>query len=332
MGSLHSTAHSLHYHESVQALFTRALLHTYLASLFGSVPYITTTDYTVNMNVSRQPATEVYGLAITDLEEAVQLLPEAYISEGRARVNKFAAQAVLARCYLYNGDWAEASNAASAVLNSSLYALENDPAMVFLKNSQETIWHFSINYEGSPTDEALAFTLFTAPPTGTALTESLINAFEPGDQRRTEWVGEVSDGADTWYYPAKYRQATPDAASSEYSVVLRLAEMYLVRAEARAMQGELMGALEDLNAIRARAGLVASTATTQQELLSAILRERRVELFTEYGHRFFDLKRAGLLDAVLGTKPGWSATDALLPAPQNELSVNPNLGPQNTGY
>jgi hypothetical protein len=88
-----------------------------------------------------------------------------------------------------------------------------------------------------------------------------------------------------------------------------------------------------LNIIRHAAGLGDTPASSQQEILDAIQRERRVELFTEYGHRFFDLKRNGGLDAALSpVKPGWNTTDALLPLPEAELLLNPNLAPQNTGY
>ncbi|MNS80528.1 SusD family protein [compost metagenome] len=114
---------------------------------------------------------------------------------------------------------------------------------------------------------------------------------------------------------------------------MRLSEQYLIRAEVRAQQGDLIGAKEDLDAIRNRAGLPQTTAGTKQEILDAILQERRWELFTEYGHRFFDLKRSGKIDAVLSiTKTGWNTTDVLFPLPQNELSINPNLLPQNSGY
>jgi hypothetical protein len=94
----------------------------------------------------------------------------------------------------------------------------------------------------------------------------------------------------------------------------------------------MIGAAADLNKIRHTAGLPDTDATTQTTLLEAILQERKVELFSEYGHRFFDLKRFGKLDAVLGTKPGWNATDQLWPLPQSELLVNPFLKPQNPGY
>ena len=113
---------------------------------------------------------------------------------------------------------------------------------------------------------------------------------------------------------------------------MRLAEQFLIRAEARAKQGDLIGAIEDLNVIRQRAGLSNTTAVTTDQVLSAILQERRLELFTELGHRFLDLKRLELLDSVLGTKPGWSTNDKLWPLPQAEMDANSFLVPQNPGY
>ena len=115
--------------------------------------------------------------------------------------------------------------------------------------------------------------------------------------------------------------------------MLRLSEQYLIRAEARARQGDLIGAKDDLNVIRNAAGLGNTTVATDVAIIDAVLRERRVELFTEYGHRFFDLKRYGKVDSILSVvKPGWDATDILLPLPETELLVNPNLLPQNPGY
>ncbi|WP_240409109.1 RagB/SusD family nutrient uptake outer membrane protein [Flavobacterium psychrotrophum] len=109
--------------------------------------------------------------------------------------------------------------------------------------------------------------------------------------------------------------------------------MYLIRAEARLRAGDLIGGKEDLDIIRAKAGLPPTTAITQEGLLAAVLNERRAELFTEFGHRFFDLRRFGQLDAVLApAKNGWTANDALFPLPDAELNLNPNLLPQNTGY
>ena len=112
-----------------------------------------------------------------------------------------------------------------------------------------------------------------------------------------------------------------------------MAEQYLIRAEARANLGNAIGAQDDINKIRQRAGLNATTASTTAELLEAILNERRVEFFTEHGHRFFDLKRTTMLNTTLeSVKPGWENTDRVFPIPEKELLVNPNLLPQNPGY
>ncbi len=109
--------------------------------------------------------------------------------------------------------------------------------------------------------------------------------------------------------------------------------------EARAQFGE-GNAVDDLDAIRSRAGLPAYTGPADKaSLLAAILHERQVELFSEWGHRWFDLRRTGNLDAVMGGAGGvcaakggtWKSTAALLPLPLSEILSNPNLT-QNPGY
>ena len=165
--------------------------------------------------------------------------------------------------------------------------------------------------------------------------DDLINAFEAGDERSTNWVGRFTDVTGTWYYPFKYKvqdgnQAVP---ITEALTLLRLAEQFLIRAEARTQQGNFTGAQEDLNMIRNRAGLANTTANDQSSLLMAIEHERRVELFTESNHRWFDLKRTRRADAVLGgIKSNWQPTDVLYPIPQSDFDKNSNLKPQNPGY
>jgi len=316
-----------------EALFTRALLHFYLMQVFGPVPYIKTTDYRANSTASRLPEAVVYENVAADLETASSLLPEAYATAERVRPNKSAARALLARVYLYSGKWAEASNAASGVLNQNdLYANEADLGKTFLKESTATIWQLMPGWAGDNTFEGGTFIFTSGPPPSVALRESVVEAFEPGDLRKTSWTAAVTDGTTTWHHANKYKEKAA-GESKEYSIVLRLAEVYLIRAEARARQGEIIGAREDLNTIRQLAGLPETTAATPDEIIAAVLRERRVELFTEFGHRFSDLKRTGNLDAVLSPqKPGWNTTDRLFPLPQGELLVNPNLAPQNEGY
>ena len=115
-------------------------------------------------------------------------------------------------------------------------------------------------------------------------------------------------------------------------MVMRLAEQYLIRAEARAQQGNISGGLSDLNVIRNRANLIDISGVSQNELLKDIIQEKRIELFTEWGHRWLDLKRTNNTDAILSPiKPNWNSEDKLYPIPLRELDSNPNLN-QNSGY
>jgi len=322
-----------------EATFIRAFCHFYLVNLFGDVPLITTSDYAVSAKVSRMPVLNVYEKIISDLLDAKELLSDVYPSDGRVRINKGAATALLARAYLFIQNFEAAETQATEVINKgSQYKLQSDLDKVFLKTSEEAIWQLlpqggliAYTYEGS-------VFLLKAQPTSYALRNSLYAAFEPTDLRKTDWIDSVTSdsGLTTWYFVHKYKENHLNSTGSEYSMVLRLAEQYLIRAEARAKQNNLIGSNSsesDINAIRTRAGLPNTTAASQQELLLAVEHERRVELFTEWGHRFFDLKRTGRLDAVLDpVKPNWESTDALLPLPQNEMLLNSNLKPQNPGY
>jgi len=316
-----------------EALFVRAFTHFNLMNVFGDVPYITTTNMETNKYVPRTPTAVIYEKIIDDLQQAIPLLSQEYTSPDRIRPNKGAAQALLARVYLYNGQYAEAAEMASAVLNNdAVYTWPIDMENVFLKESTGTIWQLATGNQGANTYEAGTFVFQAGPPTLVALTSSFISGFEIGDMRRTLWIKEVTDGSTTWYHAYKYKQEVSGGSSTEYSIIFRVAEQYLIRAEARARQGELIGAKEDIDKVRLAAGLAVTDAATQAEILDAILMERQHELFTEGGHRFLDLRRYGRLDEVLATKPGWNPTDRLWPLPQSELLANPALAPQNPGY
>lgn len=316
-----------------EGLFIRALIHSYLVNLYGNIPYITTTDYRQNSNVTRIPIAKVNELIIADLQLALSKLPENDISGQRVRANRFAAHALLARTFLNAGLWAEASNAASAVINQNLlYNLNDSLDSIFLVNSSSTILQLSPTVSGASTEEGKLFIFTAGPPSFTALTEELMTSFEPMDLRKTIWTKAVTSGASTWYHAYKYKERSTNSSTPEYSVILRIAEQYLIRAEARARVGNLIGAQEDLNAIRNRAGLGNTTAVLQEDILEAILKERRSELFTEHGHRFFDLKRFHKLDTNLKHKLGWDSTDAIFPIPEAEILLNPQLAPQNLGY
>jgi hypothetical protein len=331
-----------------EAKFIRGFLYFYSANLFGNVPLVTTTNYQSNNTASRTPLAQVYQQIIIDLQDAQNLLSDNFVdptganTTERIRPNKGAATALLARVYLYQQKWDSAQAEASAVIsNSSLYSLDTLNG-VFLKNSVEGVWELQSIYPGYNTQDATIYVLTSPPGTGNfsvAISPQLLNAFEPGDNRLSQWIGTFTGAGQTFYFPYKYKQWQYNTANppTEYEVVLRLAEQYLIRAEAEAQQGNLSSAAADLNAIRNRAGLGNTTANTQSSLLTAIYHERQVELFTEWGHRWFDLQRTDSVNSVMAIvtpeKGGgtWDTYKALLPIPLSEIQLNPNLT-QNPGY
>lgn len=322
-----------------EAYFIRAFCHFYLVNLFGEVPLVISSDYRVNAKISRSSVENVNNQIIDDLVRAKNLLTDSYPSSGRVRANRGAATALLARVYLFVGDFSKAEEQATEVLNkTSQYKLLTDFNGIFLKESEEAIFQLLPNGGADlSTYEGTVFILL-APPTNVALTASLVDSFEPGDLRRSNWIKSLSSssGLTTWYYAYKYKQTGSTSTGTECSMVLRLAEQYLIRGEARAKLGKIIGensAQSDINLIRSRAGLPNTTAASDQEILLAIESERRAELFTEWGHRFFDLKRTGRIDNILASiKPNWKTTHKLLPIPQSEILINQNLEPQNPGY
>jgi hypothetical protein len=329
-----------------EAKFLRAFIYFYLVNYFGDVPLATTTAYAATSLLPRSPATIVYQQIISDLKDAKDLLATDYSvsKDERTRANAWAATALLARVYLYTSDWANAEAQATAVINNTgdyTLAAAADLNTVFLANNREAILQLQdINIDNFlfATQEGNTF----IPPDPTInpnyiLTDQLLAAFEPDDLRRINWVdsNDFSGSGTFYYYPHKYkvRETTPDNIT-EYYVLLRLAEQYLIRAEARAQQSNPDGALADVNMIRLRANLLplSDPSISKEQLLAAIAQERRVEFFAEWGHRWFDLKRTGQADAVLGPiKPQWKETAKLFPIPLSEIEIDPNLS-QNKGY
>lgn len=318
-----------------EALFVRGALHFYLTNLFGSIPYIKSTDYIANQNVGKKPVKEIYKEVLVDLQNAVDKLSQNYPSAGRVRVNKSAAMALMARVYLYDENWLKAAELSTNVIDQPLYKPEQNLSKLFLKESTSTIWAFQPNTVGNNTLEAFNFLLFGPPaPSKLSFTSTFLESFEPDDLRATSWISTFSNATGSWKFPYKYKiNPTAQTIDYEYSVVLRIEEQFLIRAEANAHLGKFDEARKDLNVIRLRSGLSPASANNLDDLLKMVLQERRAELFVEFGHRFFDLKRMGKLDAVLGaTKPNWDTNDRLWPIPEKEIMVNRNLLPQNPGY
>lgn len=324
-----------------EALFVRAFSHFYLVNTFGDVPLVTSTDYKVNSAVTRTPVFEVYNQIIEDLLAAENLLSPDYPTAGRLRINKAAAQAMLARVYLFTGDWNRAEALATKVIDNQNYQLHANLNDVFLGSSREAVWQLSVPTNATiSTNEASYFTILSAGHLSfnkIILRPGFIDAFEVNDRRLTQWVGSFDTGVETVYFPFKYKLRTPSLTAPEYSTVLRLAEQYLIRAEARTKRSNLGGAVADIDVVRARAGLSLIGNTNpdinQADLLLVIEHERQVELFAEWGHRWFDLIRTKRIDAVLGAlKPSWNPEDKLYPIPQLEMNKNSSLAPQNPGY
>ncbi len=321
-----------------EAKFFRAWVNFYLVNYYGGVP-LTGNDPLTNAFLPRSSADAVWTSIIADLRDAQSLLPVTYVGTLKSRVNQHAATALLARVYLYRKDYANAEAQASQVINSGTYTLTTTPN-VFINTSTETILQFA-TFVGTSTFASSYRTATSAtnvaPPTYT-LTSNIANGFELGDNRKTNWVDSTTSGS-KFYRVNKYKIFTATSASvgNEFNVVLRLAEQYLIRAEARAQTGNLTGAAADINVIRNRAGLgnlSAANNASSTALANAVAQERKVELFGEYGHRWFDLLRTGQANAVLSAlKPStWNATRSVLfPIPDQQRQQNPALT-QNPGY
>lgn len=318
-----------------EALFIRAFNYFYLVNLYGDVPLNLSTNYLINLKVNRTPIDQVYDQIVKDLNEAEALLTDSYVAVERVRANKSVIYALLARVYLYRGDWANAEKYATKIIEKAdTYSLTN-LSQVFLSNSKETIWQL-VPPPNSNTQAGSFLILTSAPTTVVSLSaDFVLNAFEANDKRKLEWVQSLVANGVTYYYPFKYKVKSSTTVT-EYTMVFRLAEQLLIRAEARAQLNNLGGAISDVDLIRSRAGLPliknTNPAINQSNLLQAIYRERKIELFAEWGHRWFDLKRTGQSNAVLTLiKANWQPYNALFPISADEISRNQNIT-QNHGY
>jgi len=320
-----------------EALFIRAFLYFNLTNIYGSVPLVTSTDYKINAVLPRASSAAIYMQIDGDLNIAQSFLPQNYGTTGNFRPNQFAATSLLARVYLYQRNWDSAEIASSRVINSGNYNLVPILNDVFLAGSNEGIWQLVPVFPGLETTEGYYFVpsnVFVVPKY--TIGPYLLNTFESGDQRRVDWIDSNVVNGVSYYYPYKYKLGYDGNSSPiENYMVLRLAEQYLIRAEAEAngAAGGSNAAIGDLNVVRNRAGLPNYLGSTSPDsVLNSIYHERKVELFCEWGHRWFDLKRTSQINAVLGTeKVGWEADAALYPIPSAEIQLNPYLT-QNDGY
>ena len=272
----------------------------------------------------RSTVNETHAFIEEDLIFAMNNLPET----NGIRASSTAATALYARLLLYREQWTDAANMANDVINTAGFALA--PDFTFYNNpSSEHI--FRIINQADDAAFGNDFDTFYNPTSQNGrgdltFSADLLAAFEPGDLRRDLSIDDVDAGNNPGVFTTKYPNGQNNDSDPN---VLRMGEVYLTRAEANFRAGTSIGAtpLEDVNTIRARAGLPALGSVTLQDILD----ERRIELAFE-GHRRMDLLRNGE-----NLRPGGGAVSApggnftILPIPAVELQRNPNAV-QNPGY
>jgi hypothetical protein len=313
-----------------EALFLRGLSYFELVLMYAQ-PYSagnTTTNLGVPImdvgdrnSVAEKPRAtveEVYDLIVADLSTAEGLLSE---GPNASYATKEAAAAILSRVYLQMADYANARDAADRVISSGNYSLRPDVASVFNTGStSEDLFDIPV----SSVDGVNNMNVFYASAAngGRGDIEVLpahLALYEGGDDR-----------ASLFYIDGATGDTRVGKWINRYSSVkvVRLAEMYLTRAECNARLGTSIGAtpLADVDLIRGRAGLgTVGTAT-----VAAILNERRLELAHE-GQRLHDVKRQQ--GTIIQGATIFPYDDDLLvfPIPQRDMNVNSNLI-QNDGY
>ena len=311
-----------------EGYFLRALAYFDLGRGWGGVPLILKPTRSVadGAGIKRSTLAQTYDQVLADLTEAERLLPETII---RNRAVKNSARALRARLHLYRQQWAEAEAYATQVLSLSGYALVS-PYRAFSTapfGSAESILEltYSIADQNSQWNNWYPSALggqYTLQPTPEFITQ--VNRADVGGNRNAALLGTVKVGTTDFVYGNLYSRA---AQRDDPAYILRVAELYLIRSEARARLGKLTEGLADLNAVRTRAGVPAATATSADALLLAVENERKIEFAFE-AHRWFDLVRTGRAGAVLGItdQRKW-----VFPIPFNDIAADPDLE-QNPGY
>ncbi|MCE7040343.1 RagB/SusD family nutrient uptake outer membrane protein [Dyadobacter sp. CY312] len=307
-----------------EAYFLRALGYFDLARIWGGVPIITkpTLSPQDNRGIARATQAEVYSQVIADLELAEPLLPA---TTDRFRATRKTVWALKARYYLYQKNYAKAEEYADKVIADASYKLVK-PYNAFFANdargTEESVFEifYSINetnsHRGQWQPQQNGGTRQWAPNDAFV---ALVNDPAIGGTRNTL---VAKDNQNRWYGNLYYRSPATDP-----TFVIRIAELYLIRAEARASLDKPAGAIADLDAVRERAGLAKTTASTKADILLAIENERRIEFALE-PHRWFDLVRTERAAAVLNVN---DPNKLLLPIPAEQLLTDKALK-QNPGY
>lgn len=334
-----------------ECLFLRALAHFDMVRLFAlpykyvkdnqgslkeaqklGIPYVYHTD--PDARPERDNVLTVYENIVKDLKDAETAMDPSYTRSGakdkKAVVSLPAIQALLSRVYLYMGEWQNAADYATKVINNEAYKLyeADDYGSVWTQDTggSEVIFENYIDLTNYSNLDCSYMTYPEGAYGDCIASPSLIALYEDGDVRGDLYRQDKQQTEGLWW-TLKYEGkglSTPDANNT---VILRLSEMYLNRAEA-VVNGASGNALADLNAIRTRRGASPLNAAG----LDAVRKERRMELAWE-GHYFFDLARWGM---AANRDASWNLQDAnrnipfpdhrwALPIPKRELEVNENL-------
>ena len=341
-----------------EALFLRALTHFDLVRLFAQpysfvkkgattevqklgVPYVYHTD--PEGRPERDDVITVYNNIVTDLKEAESAIDPAYTrsdaKDPKAVVSQAAIQALLSRVYLYMGEWQNAADYATKVINNKNYKLyeADEYGSVWTKDvgGSEVIFENYIDLTNYSNTDCCYMT-YPEGAYGDCITApSLVALYEDSDVRGKLFCQDKNKTEGLWW-TLKYAGKGLTVPDANNTVILRLSEMYLNRAEAQVNGASVSGtsALNDLNAITSRRGASALTSAG----MDAVRTERRKELAWE-GHIFFDLARWNM---PANRDASWNLEESrrnipfpdyrwALPIPKRELEVNENLV-QNDNY
>ncbi|MBB6499821.1 RagB/SusD family nutrient uptake outer membrane protein [Pedobacter cryoconitis] len=313
--------------------FVRALNYFLLVRAFGEVPLIITpTSETTNLKVPRNTVAQLYTQIISDLKDAANL-PNSYSSnaETKGRATGNAAKALLAKVYLYYGsttkDYTDAARLALEVISTGGYTLQDDFASIWkTENTSESV--FELQFDAQATN-ALASVSNPSPSMLFYSAANVAGLYDSADKRRLFTVYQNTP-EDPKFYIGKYRIFSPAVQNFP---VIRLAELYLIHAEAQArVEGTVSTAAYDsYRKVRDRAGLVTPaqlTFTSLDSFITAVQHEKRLELMFE-GEAWFDYCRTGLALTEMMSKA--DRNYFLYPIPDAERRNNPSLT-QNPGY
>ncbi|NBL64242.1 RagB/SusD family nutrient uptake outer membrane protein [Flavobacterium sp. NST-5] len=334
-----------------EARFLRAFNYFYLVRAFGDVPL-----QHVDL-VNRAPKEQVYDYIEEDLLAAIEFLPEKseYVAKDLGRATKGAAKALLAKVYLYQRDWQNAYDYANQVITSGEYGLEGDYATLWRESTENGVESiFEVQARGVEIAHGVQQYSQTQGARGTSgwgwgfntPSQNLLDAFNAeGDVIRrdatiifageTLWDGRVVSAAveNPMYNEKAYSSANLGDGDGDKNIrVLRLAEIYLIHAEAANELNNTGVAVASLNLVRNRVNLGVTPATTQADIRLAIWKERRLELAFEHD-RWFDLIRTGQAPAAMAAngKQFIVGRHELFPIPNNQLIQTPGMT-QNPDY